>query len=160
MTRTATTASPSSIRYATDLIERAAKLGQSVEADFDTMTQREVSNLITNLKMTIRSLEQEAAPKFHDGAVYVHEGTYVQVRKSKTSGRFYAKSWNGRSFEYAAGLVFKLTSAMLATEAELELFGHTYTVCAVCGRTLTNPESITRGIGPICWGRQAGFLGL
>lgn len=33
--------------------------------------------------------------------------------------------------------------------------GHEYGYCACCGRELTNPESVTRGIGPICadrWG--------
>jgi len=26
-------------------------------------------------------------------------------------------------------------------------------ICSMCGRTLTNPESIERGIGPVCAGR-------
>lgn len=27
------------------------------------------------------------------------------------------------------------------------------TRCKICGRVLTNPKSIEREIGPICWGR-------
>ena len=33
--------------------------------------------------------------------------------------------------------------------------GHEYGQCSCCGRELTNPESVARGIGPICadrWG--------
>lgn len=29
-------------------------------------------------------------------------------------------------------------------------YGHEIGVCGVCGRTLTDPESIERGIGPVC----------
>lgn len=32
-------------------------------------------------------------------------------------------------------------------------YGHELGECGVCGRTLTNPESIAAGIGPICAGR-------
>lgn len=28
------------------------------------------------------------------------------------------------------------------------------TSCAVCGRTLTVPRSVHRGIGPVCWSRM------
>lgn len=28
-----------------------------------------------------------------------------------------------------------------------------YSHCEICGRKLTNPISIARGIGPICWGK-------
>jgi len=27
------------------------------------------------------------------------------------------------------------------------------TTCRVCGRRLTHPESVKRGIGPVCWAR-------
>ena len=32
----------------------------------------------------------------------------------------------------------------------LELFGKLTGSCCICGRTLTNEESVIRGIGPIC----------
>jgi Family of unknown function (DUF6011) len=35
----------------------------------------------------------------------------------------------------------------------LAAFGKTTGVCGCCGRTLTDPLSVQRGIGPICWGR-------
>ena len=39
--------------------------------------------------------------------------------------------------------------------AAAEAHGHQYGQCSCCGRELTNPESVARGIGPICadrWG--------
>lgn len=32
-------------------------------------------------------------------------------------------------------------------------FGRIYGKCGICTTTLTKPESIARGIGPVCWGR-------
>lgn len=32
-------------------------------------------------------------------------------------------------------------------------YGHEIGACGVCGRTLTNPESIAAGIGPVCAGK-------
>ena len=29
------------------------------------------------------------------------------------------------------------------------------TNCRICGRLLTNPKSVERGIGPICWSHRA-----
>lgn len=40
-------------------------------------------------------------------------------------------------------------------KAAAEAHGHEYGQCSCCGRELTNPESVARGIGPICqerWG--------
>ncbi len=38
-------------------------------------------------------------------------------------------------------------------KAALRAFGRDTCYCSVCGRLLTNPESVARGIGPICEGR-------
>ncbi len=37
--------------------------------------------------------------------------------------------------------------------AQMTMFSLGATVCRICGRSLTNPVSIQRGIGPICSGR-------
>ena len=41
------------------------------------------------------------------------------------------------------------------TEA-VAMFGHATGHCGICGRELTHPESVERGIGPVCWGRIGG----
>lgn len=28
------------------------------------------------------------------------------------------------------------------------------TTCKICGRRLTNPESVKRGVGPVCWAKM------
>jgi hypothetical protein len=57
------------------------------------------------------------------------------------------------SWKKASGMVWKLSEETLLTEAEAAQFGQRFGVCAVCGRVLSNPESIALGIGPICRSR-------
>lgn len=71
------------------------------------------------------------------------------------SGRQYAKvlvqydddSWG---FEIARGVIFKLRPEHKMSLEDAKKFGALYGTCCVCGRTLTNEESIEAGIGPIC----------
>lgn len=90
------------------------------------------------------------------------DGEVFKVQKSKTSGNLYAKQLtiytdeNGTksgSFEYAAGAIRTLKASDRMTLDQAKAFGHEHVVCCACGRTLTNPESIAAGIGPICGGR-------
>ena len=39
-------------------------------------------------------------------------------------------------------------------EAAAKRYGHELGKCAICSRTLTNPDSIERGIGPVCAGKS------
>lgn len=60
---------------------------------------------------------------------------------------------NGFRWDYERGLISKCADARALTLEEAAEFGRLYGACMVCGRTLTDPESIERGIGPICAGR-------
>lgn len=57
------------------------------------------------------------------------------------------------SFEYAPGVIKRLSSATRMSLEEAKEFGALYGTCCVCGRTLTNEESIEAGIGPVCAGK-------
>jgi hypothetical protein len=73
-------------------------------------------------------------------------------------------TWAGRTFvsrqlsEDYVTLPFSQSLAVLDEiardpKAALEAYGHELGQCGVCNRTLTNPESIEAGIGPICAAR-------
>ena len=47
-------------------------------------------------------------------------------------------------------LVAQIELFAKAPVAILEIFGRATGVCCICGRQLTNEESVARGIGPIC----------
>ena len=40
----------------------------------------------------------------------------------------------------------------MSTE-DIAAFGHTTAHCLICGNELSNPESLERGIGPICFAK-------
>lgn len=60
------------------------------------------------------------------------------------------------TWEYAPGMVNRLTEADRLTEEDARAFGRLYGICVVCGAPLTNEESIEYGIGPICRGKAFG----
>jgi hypothetical protein len=108
-------------------------------------------------------IEKPAATKveLEDGMYRValddsHEMKIYKVQHAvHGSGRQYAKvlvqyddgSWG---FEIARGVIFKLRPEHKMSLEDAKKFGALYGTCCVCGRTLTNEESIEAGIGPIC----------
>jgi hypothetical protein len=60
-------------------------------------------------------------------------------------------------WEYAPGVGKDLARDGLAplTVQEAARLGHQHGVCVVCARGLTDPESVARGIGPVCVARLA-----
>lgn len=56
-------------------------------------------------------------------------------------------------FDYAAGVVRRLSLETRLSLDEAKEFGAVYGVCCVCSRTLTNEDSIEAGIGPVCAGK-------
>lgn len=86
---------------------------------------------------------------------YFKDGKVYKIQQSLSSGHLYAKVLNGSHWDYAAGVVKNLYEDQRLTAAEAAEYGKLYGVCCVCGRVLTNEQSISEGIGPICSGRIA-----
>jgi hypothetical protein len=107
---------------------------------------------------------REAAPKTAQKAPAgaTEDGMYklgnriVKVQKAvHGSGNLYAKELLGSKeegfyFEYAPGLINKLTADDKLSLEEAKAFGALYGTCCCCGRTLTREVSIAAGIGPDC----------
>lgn len=81
--------------------------------------------------------------------LYHHEDGIARVKTTK-NGRTVAGYLIAGRFSYQKGLVYRIDPAKKVTEAEAAAYGHETGACMCCGRTLTNPESIALGIGPIC----------
>lgn len=62
------------------------------------------------------------------------------------------KRHRGTKMERYADLLWMMLTGCEADGHTLEVAKH----CLVCGRLLTTPEAITRGIGPLCWERLHG----
>jgi uncharacterized CHY-type Zn-finger protein len=54
----------------------------------------------------------------------------------------------------ARGAVYQLSTEHKLSKEQAAEFGKLYGVCCICGRRLTNEESIAAGIGPICSGKM------
>lgn len=58
---------------------------------------------------------------------------------------------------YAKGAVYKLAAYKPLTIEEAANFGHLHGYCVACGTPLTEPLSVTAGIGPVCVKKHFGM---
>jgi hypothetical protein len=93
--------------------------------------------------------------------MYRKGGQIYRVRRGP-SGHLWAamatmdKDSAGRtvvSYSKAKGMVAKLSQADRMATDEVAAFGQLTSTCLICGTELENPESVKRGIGPICASR-------
>ena len=142
---------------------------------FDKMTRADIdkqfkgnSALIDRLKLEIEKAKSEArknAPATvkreaaQDG-YYVHGDTFVCVKWNRAKTGQYATVWDGSGWEYDGRESRKLVADVkagkltLMTPDDAKRFGDLYGVCFKCSRTLTDPESIAQGYGPVCAGKM------
>lgn len=134
-------------------------------ADLDKpVTKEQASKMIKHLlsvpKVTKNTVEvpvTKTARVEVEAGIYLIDGDVVKVQKAvHGSGNMYAKRLvvdapgaKGR-FEYAPGLIRKVTPEARMTLDQAVEYGAIYGVCCNCGRTLTDEKSIEAGIGPVC----------
>jgi hypothetical protein len=89
--------------------------------------------------------------KVTPGFYLVNAGAF-KVRTSKTTGRLYAMKLDTDTgkFEYDKGAIFNLRPETRMTKEQAAAYGHKTGRCMICGRELSNEESLKIGIGPIC----------
>lgn len=153
-------------KYVRDLLREAGKLTPKIDAMIPTLSRATISKWIERAKTLPRSIDDA-----HDTRALitdVPEGRYAVFNEEARAIRFYHVQkptdgrWKGYVFlnvqagddrypirnrdarDKILALIAKdPAAASLAYGREL---GH----CGVCGRTLTDPDSIDRGIGPVC----------
>lgn len=133
-----------------------------------TLTKKEASDAIETLLATPKAApaqHPDAQPKdvtftAPEGMHKVGDEIFKVQRAVHGSGHLYCKrlipgeGYGAKAtFVYAPGFMKNLSAATKMTLEEAKAFGALYGTCCVCGRTLTNEESIAAGIGPICAGK-------
>lgn len=94
-----------------------------------------------------------------DNTVEITEGFYhighrIFRVKMARSGYLYAQELIGTTWTYSPGSMARLKASGEPLDSETAAtYGKTFGICALCGRTLTDPVSIERGIGPVCASR-------
>jgi hypothetical protein len=115
-------------------------------------TRTAVGNQIDRLlKIKVLKPTEPKVPSVVEAGFYLLDGDVVKVKESK-AGRFYAEALvvNTRRFEYAPGLVHKLSPEDKLTAEKAAEFGHTHGYCCFCQRELTDAKSVAKGYGPVC----------
>ncbi len=90
--------------------------------------------------------------------MYTVDGVIYKVQRAvHGSGNLYAKRWDAEteSFDIERGAIRKIYAEHRMSADEAGAFGLIIGACAHCGKTLTDEESIARGLGPICAGKYA-----
>jgi hypothetical protein len=93
-----------------------------------------------------------------EAGMYQLDGVIYKVQLAvHGSGNLYAKKLipgadfgDKARFVYVPGAISKLTADDKLSLEQAKAFGALYGSCCVCGRTLTDEDSIAAGIGPVC----------
>jgi hypothetical protein len=132
--------------------QREVPASLSLPEDLSTIPRADVDHIINTLKNSPYS-SRPASPDLTEGMYRTDTGRIFKVQRSRESGRLYAKELLNGTFTYAQGAMRLLTPADRMSLADAQAYGRRTGMCCVCGRELTNPESVQNGIGPICAGR-------
>lgn len=77
-----------------------------------------------------------------------------------TQGHYLFARWKRDTDETLRGkAILESTLDLMAGDLR-KAFAHLAENCCVCGRALSDPQSMERGIGPECWGGMGPFLSL
>ena len=114
---------------------------RSLDAAFARgINKREASDIINWLKALPRKSTRPAVENVNlEGMHKVGDRIFKVQVAVHGSGNLYAK-----------GAMRFLSADTKMTLEEAKQFGALYGTCCVCGRTLTNEDSIEAGIGPVC----------
>jgi hypothetical protein len=80
-------------------------------------------------------------------------GLIYKVQAAQSTGNLYAKVFSESGYEYAPGAMRLMKDAQRLTLEQASEAGVRTGRCVVCARTLTDPESVAAGIGPVCAAR-------
>jgi len=100
---------------------------------------------------TFWSLKKETGEKatvYEPGMYRTEDDRIVKVKMNRAKTSVYGSVHDGDEWVYTPGITREKLIRLTVEEAAA--YGKLYGQCIVCCRELTNPESIERGIGPIC----------
>lgn len=152
--------------------ERGRAYLDELRAEHPRPTQRQASEWISDLKDRQARSPITAPPRSKGGLPSVAAGRYAVVgddgtlrlykvdrpREGHFSGWTFV-TWmrpNGYESQLSRPQMEKVLAKIAANPMDaLVAYGKHTGVCGKCGRTLTDPESIDAGIGPVCAGKVA-----
>lgn len=172
-------ASEKQVKYVLDLLSQREWPDELSEDDVRNMERRQVSKLINSLKQSPKRRTFRERAELEAGLYRLMDGTIVRVYLGQRSGKMLAKqlvfvgtmssdeediakglpaTWEKWSYVYM-GLAAKHVAGdyRKLTMEEAQQWGATTRSCCVCARRLDVPESVDRGIGPVCANKDGVF---
>lgn len=129
-------------------VQRAEAVATAPEANMAAVEEcfaRAKANGVQRPKLRVAGVILSPAPAGgrNPGAIYV---------KDRGTKEYLGKVADGRFVCSAAGQGRKAEVAEIARDpkAAAIAYGKEYGICSVCGRELSDPESVAAGIGPVC----------
>lgn len=118
-------------------------------------SKSDASILIDHLLKAAPKADAAPITKVEPGYYVLDGQVYCVVESKSNAGRTYAKAlvisdFGHASWQYAAGAVKALAHAAPLTLERAKELGHLHGICCICGRQLTDPNSVEAGIGPVC----------
>jgi hypothetical protein len=139
--------------YIAKLNQQLSDLGATPRAALaTTATIAEASRAIEELKELVAQARTSSRPQLVTEGVYRRsdDGVMFRVQLSE-KGNSYAKTLlPSGGWGYEKGAIYTLKQEERLSLAQLEEWGLSTGVCALCSRLLSTAESVARGIGPIC----------
>lgn len=148
-----------------ELVALDASKADSAEAlrvGLAEMSPKQASSMIDYLLGTVKSA-RSAARKSEaiertsslEPGIYRVQGRIVKVQAAKSTGNLYGSLLNETTgkYEYMPGALRHVTAADRLTLEDAAEVTRRIGRCCVCCRTLSNPESVDAGIGPVCAGK-------
>ncbi|OEJ20902.1 DUF6011 domain-containing protein [Streptomyces subrutilus] len=106
---------------------------------------------ITALAAAVKAAQQLTPGLYHlEGKVYRVSRTRRGVVKVERLLQPGPRGGNGRFVPDYSTARQELADEHKLTKEAAEAYGKEHGLCAACGRLLTDPVSVARGIGPVC----------
>jgi len=120
---------------------------------FGRLSDKQLDAVERNMNRPARVVQANPVSEI---GMYRKDGVVFRVKRSRQSGNLYAMRYNplapvkSERFTYERGGLFRLSADDRMTLAEAQDAGHEFGICCVCGAELSDPNSVARGIGPVC----------
>jgi hypothetical protein len=138
---------PATIKQVALIQKLVSERAVTEQVEYGALTMASASELIGALLKPRVAVTEQGMYQLPNGAIY-------RVQKSRESGNLYAKRLaESGGFEYEQGAITRLSPADRMTLEQAKAFGVETGLCCVCGAFLTDPKSVSRGIGPVCSSR-------
>lgn len=132
-------------KFYADLLDKFGRFGY--------LTVRQVEAVERSMNATPAPAPEN--PITEEGMYRMGDAVY-RVKRSRESHNLYAMRFvpeaaaKSERFVYERGAIFRLSAENRMTIEEAEALGASVGICCVCGATLSDPNSVRRGIGPVC----------